>query len=286
MYKTGTRFSAMHCAVYAIVLLALTSCGNSGKKSTKYPGYYETDEGVHYKIHFVGEGDKKPTENDWLELQMINLLTDSVIYDSELSENNGVIRMPFSGSKYFGVLSEGDSATFILPASGLLQYNYDSAAQLMQMNVKLVRILSETEVAEPEKVDPELDEQRRIAVYLRKKKVTVQPNGEGAYLLETEKAPAAAPDTSRTIEVVYTGRFLDGRVFDDPEMSLQFTRGAEGQLLRGLEMQVLKMNTGDRAVILLPSRLAFGKEGSTDGRVKPYTPVVYEIKRIATKTNL
>jgi FKBP-type peptidyl-prolyl cis-trans isomerase len=269
-----------------VFALVFASCGNSAKQSTKYPGYFETEEGVHYKIHSVGDGEKKPLETDWLELQMINVLNDSVIYDSELSENNGVIRMPCSGSKYFSVLSEGDSATFILPATGLLQYNYDSAAQLMRMNVKLMRILSETQAAEPEKVDSELDEQRRIAVYLRNKKSSAKPNSEGLYVLETENASPAVPDTSGSIAVIYTGRFLDGRVFDDPETPLQFNRGAEGQVLRGLEMQLSKMNPGDRAVILLPSRLAFGKEGSSDGRVKPFTPVIYELKRIATKNNL
>lgn len=269
-----------------VFALICASCGNSAKQSTKYPGYYETDEGVHYKIHSIGDGGKKPQETDWLELQMINVLNDSVIYDSELSENNGVLRMPCSGSKYFSVLSEGDSATFILPATGLLQYNYDSAAQLMRMNVKLIHILTETQAAEPEKVDAELDEQRRIAVYLRNKKSSAKPNSEGLYVLETENAAPAVPDTSGAIAVVYTGCFLDGRVFDDPETPLQFNRGTEGQVLRGLEMQLSKMNPGDRAVILLPSRLAFGKEGSSDGRVKPFTPVIYELKRIATKNNL
>lgn len=284
--KSASLFvrSLLPATVLAVVFV---SCGPGAKQSSKYPGYYETDEGVHYKIHSIGDGGKKPLETDWLELQMVNVLNDSVIYDSELSENNGVIRMPCSGSKYFSVLSEGDSATFILPAAGLLQYNYDSAAQLMRMNVKLIRILDENAAAEPVKTDPELDEQRRIAVYLRNKKSNARPNSEGLYVLETENAPATAGgDTSSAIAVLYTGRFLDGRVFDDPEMPLQFNRGTEGQVLRGLEMQLSKMNPGDRAVILLPSRLAFGKEGSSDGRVKPFTPVIYELKRIATKNNL
>lgn len=270
----------------AAALLVLPSCNGGPKKSQKYPGYFETEEGVNYRIHVVGESGKKPQENDWLELEMINVVGDSTIYDSQLDNPRGTILMPFSGNKYFEVLSEGDSATFILPAGGLFEYNYDSAAQFMHMNVKLEHILS---AAEAEKIntaasrDPELDEQKMIAIYLRKKKITARPGTDGLYFMPLTEGTGPAPEAGKTVTVSYYGTFLNGQPFDDPGHPVEFSWGAERQMLKGLEAAVSRMKSGGVANVILPSQLAFGKEGSGDGRVKPYTPVVYHVEIIEVK---
>ncbi|TND05858.1 MAG: FKBP-type peptidylprolyl isomerase [Bacteroidetes bacterium] len=279
----GFAFYILHFTFY---LLFFPSCGDSAKKSEKYPGFFQTEEGVHYRIHSVGESGKKPGENDWLELQMINTVADSTIYDSELDNARGTLLMPFSGNKYFHVLSEGDSATFILPAGGIFAYDFDSSAQLMRMNVKLVRILT---AADAEKIstavspDPELDEQKMMAVFLRKHGLKLEPDGNGLYFKSLKEGTGTAPQPGEPVSVRYSGQFLNGQVFDRSKNALEFNWGAEKQVLRGLEIAIARMKSGGEAMILLPSQLAFGKEGSGDGRVKPYTPVVYYIEIIENK---
>lgn len=285
--RNRSRFSLLVYAAAGFAFLAgFSSCGEKARKSTKYPGYYETDEGVHYKIHIVGESGVKPAENDWLELQMVNTVNDSVLFDSELDNARGTLFMPCSGNKYFSVLSEGDSATFILPAGGIFEYAYDSASQLMRMNVKVVRVLAEAaaqQAMQEAPKDPELAEQKMLAVFLRKRKLEAKPDANGLYFFSLKEGHGEKLEAGQPVTIRYSGRFLNGQAFDSPSGPLEFNWGAEKQVLRGLELALARMKTGGEAMIVLPSQLAFGSEGSGDGRVKPFTPVLYYLQIVDNK---
>ena len=55
--------------------------------------------------------------------------------------------------------------------------------------------------------------------------------------------------------------------------------------IQGHEMEkaIAKMHEGDKALVIIPSELAFGAEGSVEGIVPPFTPVVFEIELINVK---
>lgn len=85
----------------------------------------------------------------------------------------------------------------------------------------------------------------------------------------------------KRVAISYNGKFMDGTVFNstqnlDNEVQ-DFYIGQEMQVIKGIEEVLLKMNEGDEVEVLLPSWLAFGKKGSTTGKVPPSTPVVYSI---------
>ena len=44
-----------------------------------------------------------------------------------------------------------------------------------------------------------------------------------------------------------------------------------------------KLKKGEKAKIILPSQLAFGDQGSSNGVIPPYTPLVYQIEIIDIK---
>lgn len=75
--------------------------------------------------------------------------------------------------------------------------------------------------------------------------------------------PGHGEEASRgaTVEVHYTGRLLDGRVFDDSHergQPLTFRIGA-GQVIRGWEIGVQGMREGGRRELLVPPDLAYGR---------------------------
>lgn len=85
----------------------------------------------------------------------------------------------------------------------------------------------------------------------------------------------------KEVVIHYEGRHLDGRVFDDSRLlegPFRFVYGNEGQVITGIETALGRMRRGEVVEVVLPSWLAFGKRGSSDGRVGPYTPVVYRIE--------
>ncbi len=85
------------------------------------------------------------------------------------------------------------------------------------------------------------------------------------------------------VSIHYKGYFLDGYVFDDTrEKSITptFTFGKEYQMIEGFQTALSGRKEGERVKIILPSRQAFGEEGSLAGIVPPYTAVIYDVNII------
>lgn len=63
-----------------------------------------------------------------------------------------------------------------------------------------------------------------------------------------------------TISVNYTGRFIDGKVFDssDGRSPLKFTVG-EGQLVRGFDNAVVGMQTGEKKTVTIAPAEGYGE---------------------------
>jgi len=83
--------------------------------------------------------------------------------------------------------------------------------------------------------------------------------------------------------VDYEGRFLSGRVFEKSATDFELIYGIPDQMVKGLNYVMGQLNEGQTAKIILPSALAFGEKGSSNGTVPPYTPVLYNIKLTEVK---
>lgn len=261
------------------LLLFLASCGND----SKYPGFSEAEEGIYYKLHYPGESGKKAGEEDYYEVIMINRFGEEVIYDSQLESASGTVFMQSGSSRYFSVLSEGDSATFMLPGGDLLLPGMPDTGNV-EMNVKVVAILTADEVADRESsADPDAGEVMLIQRYCTRNAVTYTPDSVGIVVIENKPGTGAKPEKGDTVEVKLKGQLLNGRIFDDSEAygGFSFTWGDQEQVLPGIWRVLAGMQEGGAAKIILPSRLAFGQGGSV-GIVPPHTPVIYtiEIKKV------
>src|SRR5476649_1731838 len=63
-----------------------------------------------------------------------------------------------------------------------------------------------------------------------------------------------SPKKGETVAVHYTGRFLDGKVFDSSvprKEPLKFVLGAQ-QVIAGLDLGVAKLKIGDKAKLTIP----------------------------------
>lgn len=261
-------------------LLFLSSCGDD----SKYPGYTEAEAGIYYKLHYPGESGKKAGEEDFYEVIMINKFGDEVIYDSQLETGSGTIFMQSSASRYFSVLAEGDSATFILPGGDLLLPGMPDTGNVV-MNVKIVGILTADEVADRESQrDFDAEEILMIQRYCSRNSISYTPDSVGLVTVDNKPGTGKKPEKGDTVDVVLRGQLLNGRIFDDSESygGFAFTWGDEGQVLPGIKRVLAGMQEGGTAKIILPSRLAFGSGGSA-GIVPPNTPVIYTIELVHTR---
>jgi FKBP-type peptidyl-prolyl cis-trans isomerase len=85
------------------------------------------------------------------------------------------------------------------------------------------------------------------------------------------------PISSDTIVMLYHGYFLDGVTFDRvDEVTTPAIRPIRS-LLPGLEEGLKLLSKDTTGTFYVPSSLAFGQEGSTNGMVPPNTPVIFEV---------
>jgi len=92
------------------------------------------------------------------------------------------------------------------------------------------------------------------------------------------------PKEGDIVSIVYKGEFLNGRFLEKSNTEFEFIYGTPDQLLPGLNYVIRRLKLNENAKIILPSRLAFGENGSTNTTVPPFTPLVYEIKLTSLKT--
>ena len=95
---------------------------------------------------------------------------------------------------------------------------------------------------------------------------TAQKQPSGLYFVPvTTSATAAKPTAGQVVSVLYTGTLLDGTVFDASSkhgnVPLNFTLGSS-QTIPGFQEGISLMNKGDKAVLLIPSGLAYGANGA------------------------
>lgn len=98
------------------------------------------------------------------------------------------------------------------------------------------------------------------------------------------------PENGQTVKVFYTGKVLTGKVFESNvnDNPLKFVLGAQ-QALPGLDEGIRLMREGEKGILIIPAKLAYGKEGIRDPTrpeeyiVYPNSSVLYEIHLMDVK---
>ena len=122
--------------------------------------------------------------------------------------------------------------------------------------------------------------------FIEEKEIKIKPTESGIYLINTKKGTGKKVERGDIVTVNYDGKFLNGQFFDstnETRQPLEFVYGTEWQVIKGLDEAIGYMCEGDKAVIILPSGLAWGEKGSSTGIIPPFTTVVYELELISVK---
>ena len=129
----------------------------------------------------------------------------------------------------------------------------------------------------------ELEEQKQLKGYIASLTDSIENLG-GVYRQKLNQIDSANQiQMGSEVSIHYKGSFLNGYVFDntfDKDVTPSFTYGQEYQMIDGLKTALKGMKEGENLKIILPSRHAFGEEGSLAGIVPPYTAVIYDVNII------
>lgn len=122
------------------------------------------------------------------------------------------------------------------------------------------------------------DEVSTIEKFLSKHHLLYEADSNGIIWLDPLPIPEYIHrENTKEVTVAYSGYFLDGRMIDHND-SLGIRYDDTMQLLKGLNYVIKRLEFGKSAKIILPSHLAFGKRGSLNKTIPPFTPLLYEIQ--------
>jgi len=105
----------------------------------------------------------------------------------------------------------------------------------------------------------------------------------GLYYLPVQVGTGIQPVRHDTAWVKYTGKFLDGTVFDTNvgKSDTLLVPVDEGWLIPGFDEGITLMNKGGKAMLLIPSSLAYGPTGYYI--ISPYTPLLFDLELVRVK---
>ncbi len=279
-----------------IILLGLFffSCSNN----SPYPGFSKGPKGIYFQLHKIGESSKKASFNDYITAD----ITYKTLNDSVFFKGRRKLQLQQTGDEgsiedCFLMLSEGESATFILSADVFFSQTLQTSlpeflppGSNMKIDLDIVEIQTQQEY-EKEKVAflnwiEDFGDYEKVILqqFLKEEKLPVHPTSSGMYYLKLREGNGKKVEKGDTVTINYEGRFLNGKFFDSTikrKQPFQFVYGTEWQVIKGLEEGIGMMTENEKSLFILPSGLAFGTEGSSTGIVPPFTSLLFEVEIIS-----
>ncbi|QDT07161.1 FKBP-type 22 kDa peptidyl-prolyl cis-trans isomerase [Rubripirellula lacrimiformis] len=86
-----------------------------------------------------------------------------------------------------------------------------------------------------------------------------------------------SPAATDTVKVHYTGKLINGEVFDSSVRRGEPATFRVNQVIKGWQMALQKMKVGDKWMLYIPSDLAYGERGSP-GAIGPHEVLIFEVE--------
>jgi FKBP-type peptidyl-prolyl cis-trans isomerase len=146
-------------------------------------------------------------------------------------------------------------------------------------------------VATQEKIQTLLQKRRKeqLAESIKKGQEFLVENGkqEGVKKLKggvqykvIEAGEGESPELTDTVKVHYTGKLINGTMFDSSVQRGEPATFRVGQVIKGWQMALQEMKVGDKWMLYIPSELAYGAQGSP-GAIGPNEVLVFEVELLA-----
>lgn len=104
----------------------------------------------------------------------------------------------------------------------------------------------------------------------------VQELAGGLQYKVLQQGNGASPDASDTVSVHYTGKLIDGTVFDSSVQRGEPLTLEVGGVIAGWQMALQKMKVGDKWMLYVPAELAYGANGPPV--IGPNQALVFEVE--------
>ncbi len=260
---------------------------------------FKTSEtGLEYRFVKDVPGTQTPKLGDHVEMHIRTYVGDSVLFESRKLNNDQPVPFQIMAPSFKGDLVEGfmmmtpgDSAIFrvsidSLKNAGAQLLPWMSSGDKLVYEVNLVSVKSEAELKQEQ--EQHADNQKAaddkiLQDYFKKNNLKPLKTASGLYYLISKQGTGALPKPGQYVTVNYTGKTIDGKVFDsnvDPQFNhvqpFSFQLG-QGQVIRGWDEGVALLKKGSKATLFIPSGLAYGSRGA-GGAIPADAVLIFDVE--------
>lgn len=264
--------------IACVIAIIFSGCGDK-----RFKGYEKTKNGLYYKFEERNPEGKLPKTGDFLYLT-ISYRSDNDSISEYHAENEIAVLdssfLPKDVYESFSMMKEGEKAEFVIKADSffIITYglqtlpNYITDKDILYFNVRLNNVKTMEEVIQ--------NEQDAIENYLQENGLEdLEPTNIGMYFIEKGKGSGKKIEMGQNVTVHFTGKYLDGTVFQSTLEENRPFPFPVGQVPCFSEA-VLMMNEGGKANILLPYSISYYLGHPM---ISPFTPVIFEIEVLEVK---
>lgn len=270
--------------------LLLTGCKKKGS-------FRKTKGGMPY-TYYSGSGKEILKKEGFIKFHVVQKINDSVMFDSHKNglpvyQQSSGRSQPYDISELFMLdLKKGDSIVATQSMDTFIKKNPALGQQYKPTDnvYTLIKILDVFNTAEAYQADEKAEKDKILAGELKavedfvaKSKADAKKTGKGTYVQVLAAGAGPAIDSGKFISVKYTGTTFAGVKFDSNIDStgkvlqpLSFVVG-QGQMIPGFDEGVKGLNKGSKAVLFIPSMLAYGPQPPSPV-IKPFENLKFEIE--------
>jgi len=223
---------------------------------------------------------------------------DSILFNSRKQQMGFPVRVPLDSvrkeqkgglEEAISLLQPGDSAVFRFNVDTIFAKSFrqpvppfmQKAGKTMTMYVKVAKVQTRDEAMadvqkmqgeQQQKMKEHADQQLKaddvkLQEYIKKNNLTAQKDPSGVYYVVTSAGTGPKPKAGQIVSVQYKGTLLEnGKEFDSSAKGnggkpIEFPIGV-GQVIPGWDKAIPMLNKGSKAVLLIPSSLAYGQRGA------------------------
>ena len=131
-----------------------------------------------------------------------------------------------------------------------------------------------------ERKTAKLQEESKAFLENNKKSEGVSVTASGLQYKVLTAGKGKAPLATDKVTVHYTGKLVDGTVFDSSVSRGEPASFAVNQVIPGWTEALQLMHEGDKWLIFIPSDLGYGPQGAGGGQIPPDAALIFEVELI------
>lgn len=274
-----------------VMLALMTGCNNATK------GYKTTSNGLAYHFYEKNNGDL-PQIGDLVEVTLSCTVNDTTPI-IPTTKNIFMLSEPTFATDFMeglAMMHKGDSASFIVNIDSTFKYLFRvpelpqefNSTDVMKFEVKVDDFYPESEytnkmIEAVKKNYPEETERAyaEMQQYFALNHIVATPTASGLYYVMTKEGNGEMPAKGDNVKVHYTGKLLDGKVFDS---SIERNEPIEvpigmGYVIPGWDEGIMMMSKGEKGVLYIPYYLGYGDRGA-GADIPPFANLIFEVELI------